>query len=398
MALIIDRRKNTNSRAQENRKRFLQRYKDALKSKVRGISSKSRGITDIPRKRDIVLDEEIGEPRFHKDPNAGDKEFVLPGNKELSEGDLIQKPNKDSSKQKNSGNSDDVMEDDFIFTLSKEEFLDLYFEDMALPDFIKETLWKSIKFIRQRAGYIKEGVPSRLSIKKTFEQAMGRRIATRAILEKEKSTRKPSFLVDEDLRYVYYTHRPKPIRRAVMFCLMDISGSMGAEAKEMSKKFFLFLYLFLFKCYRDVDLVFISHTTSAKEVDEDTFFHSTESGGTIASTAVVKTIEIIKERYDVNTTNIYICQTSDGDNWDNDNDVYLSALKTLDPLIQYYAYMQIDGLWGGNFRFANQNMFGLLESSDLNKEKFNYGRVTHDSHIFPLLQELFKKKTGVSPK
>jgi uncharacterized sporulation protein YeaH/YhbH (DUF444 family) len=97
-----------------------------------------------------------------------------------------------------------------------------------------------------------------------------------------------------------------------MFCLMDVSGSMGEREKDLAKRFFMLLHLFLKRRYERLDIVFIRHTHDAQEVDEHTFFYSRQSGGTIVSTALEEMKKIVHDRYATGEWNIYAAQASDG--------------------------------------------------------------------------------------
>lgn len=127
------------------------------------------------------------------------------------------------------------------------------------------------------------------------------------------------FIDTFDLRYKNYEKRPEPSSQAVMFCLMDVSGSMDQATKDMAKRFYILLYLFLSRTYKNVEVVYIRHHTQAKEVDEHEFFYSQETGGTIVSSALKLMDEVVKERYDPAQWNIYAAQASDGDNWADDS-------------------------------------------------------------------------------
>ena len=116
-----------------------------------------------------------------------------------------------------------------------------------------------------------------------------------------------------------------------MFCLMDVSGSMDEERKDIAKRFFILLYLFLTRNYERIEVVFIRHHTIAKEVDEDEFFHSRESGGTVVSSALKLMQEIIRERYPLTEWNIYAAQASDGDNWDDDSSSAITCRRASTP-------------------------------------------------------------------
>src|SRR5262249_52632263 len=145
-----------------------------------------------------------------------------------------------------------------------------------------------------------------------------------------------------DIRFNRFEPMPLPNSNAVMFCLMDVSGSMGEREKDLAKRFFVLLHLFLKRRYDRIDMVFIRHTHQAQEVDEDTFFHSTQSGGTVVSTALEEMRRIIQERYPSKDWNIYAAQASDGDNLTGDSDNCVHLLNDeLMRLCQYYAYVEI---------------------------------------------------------
>src|SRR5690606_17167022 len=103
------------------------------------------------------------------------------------------------------------------------------------------------------------------------------------------------WLDDFDLKYNLHVKDPAPSSKAVMFCLMDVSGSMNQATKDMAKRFFILLYLFLKRNYEHTEVVFIRHHTSAKEVDEEEFFYSRETGGTIVSSALKLMKQILDE-------------------------------------------------------------------------------------------------------
>lgn len=146
---------------------------------------------------------------------------------------------------------------------------------------------------------------------------------------------------EDHLTYEYDDDIPKPNAKAVMFCQMDVSASMGQEEKNTAKVFFWLLKRFLDAKYDEVDIVFIAHTTQAKEVDEETFFYGRETGGTIVSTCLEKTMEIINERYDLSEWNIYSAQASDGDNSYSDNQNLAIKMSELLPLIQAHYYVEV---------------------------------------------------------
>ncbi len=150
------------------------------------------------------------------------------------------------------------------------------------------------------------------------------------------------YLDTSDARYNNFQAVPKPITQAVMFCLMDVSGSITEHMKKLAKMFYALLYLFLKRRYEHMDIVFIRHTHEAKEVDENTFFHGTDIGGTVFSTALTEMQRIINERYPPDTWNIYAAQVSDGDNLYADNEKVTNLLcKVILPITQYFTYLEV---------------------------------------------------------
>ena len=138
-----------------------------------------------------------------------------------------------------------------------------------------------------------------------------------------------------DVRYRRFEAQPKPVAQAVMFCLMDVSGSMTEHMKDLAKRFYVLLYIFLKRRYKNVDVVFVRHTHQAQEVDEDTFFNSPETGGTVVSTALEVMQGVVAERYSPDSWNIYAAQASDGDNTASDNDKTAALLvDTILPVCQ----------------------------------------------------------------
>lgn len=384
---IIDRRLNGKGKSAPNRQKFLKRYKRQIKESIKGkLNQKS--LEDIGKARNVDIDIDgntTREPDYHYDPKSGRRTIVNSGNDKYSKQDKIRKPWNQQGKGRGAGNEGEG-EDDFTFTLTREEFIDLYFEDMELPSFIKESIAASTKFKYKRAGYTRDGIPTRLNAKKTMEMAIARRIAAKA-----QGKKKPLYLDDVDVRYDNIVKKPYPILKAVMFMVMDVSGSMMEKDKTLSKKFFLLLYLFLTKCYDEVEIRFIRYTHEAEEVDEETFFYHPKNGGTIASTAFNLINNIIEDEIDLSNTNVYLAQASDGDNWPDDNDLAIELLKEkILPKVQYMAYIQtrkIEDSWG-----HGPSLYSTYSTLLLDHENFNAKLVQEDKDVYPVLRELFEKK------
>ncbi|HQV14950.1 MAG TPA: YeaH/YhbH family protein, partial [Denitromonas sp.] len=191
-----------------------------------------------------------------------------------------------------------------------------------------------------------------------------------------------------DLRYNNRIRIPKPITQAVMFCVMDVSGSMDEQKKATGKRFFMLLYLFLRRNYEHIDVVFIRHHTIAKEVDEDEFFHSRESGGTVVSSALRLMTDIVRDRYPPGAWNVYGAQASDGDNWDNDSPICHDILdQELLALCRYFAYIEIT-------TGEPQNLWRQYEGLTGHHPNFALQRIESLEDIYPVFRELFKKEPG----
>lgn len=379
---IIDKRKSGKNQSVGNRQKFIKRYKDKIKESI----DQSGNITDsLSKRKATVSKRDIDEPDFNLDPTTGKRSRVYPGNKKYSVGNTIKKDKKKAGQRGNAGQG----EDDFNFVLTKEEFMSLYFEDMALPDFVKKSLKDNSVYKMVRSGFSKEGIPPRLDVLRTFKQAIARHIATS---ENEDETEIE--LDDVDLRYKYFVKKPIPMVKAHIFFLMDVSGSMGEHEKTLAKKFFLLFYLFLNKEYEKVDITFVRHTEDAKECTEQEFFYSTESGGTIVSEGLKLVNKIIDEKVDINQVNVYVAQASDGDNWSSDSGDCLEQLESLLQKVQYFAYVQVEDEYRMEMKKSMdwEDLYDLYKYVAQSQPKLNIKRVIEPEDVYPVLKELFAKE------
>lgn len=386
MTIILDRRGIKSSKNSSNRSRFVKRYKKQLKHRLDDIM-KDKNITDAGKPISVPIDWSTKEEDIGFDTDSGYSERVLPGNKEFKKGDMIPKPDEEDGQGGGPRSSDQEGEDEFLFTLTKEEFFDIYFHDLELPDFVKESMLDCTKMQYKRAGFVKDGVPTRLDVLKTIQQSIARRLSCKS------DGKKPPFLDDVDLRYKHYVTRPQPMLKAVMFCCMDVSGSMESHHKELSKRFFILLYLFLTKNYESVELRFIRYHHVAFDVDEHEFFYSPDTGGTEVISGLEMIKDIIERDYPTNVYNIYIAHTSDGDTgWHDDNIAGYLDNNIMD-LIQYYAYVQVQSpTQFDHFRKGYRKLYGDLEQSAHVGGKLNLETATHAVDMFPVLVNLFSKK------
>ncbi len=421
MTQFIDRRQNSSKKNTVNRQRFLRRYKNQIKRAVSDAIGR-RSITEIEKGERVVIPaKELSEPRFHRGP-GGRVERVLPGNNEFLSGDKIKRPDKNGGKDageqaSNTGEG----EDDFAFELSREEFLELYFEDLELPDLVKKELVRVETFKTIRAGVTTSGTPTNINILRSMRQATGRRMALatpykkqlvaleaelealleapshhdeelhhlRRDIERLKNKIKTVPFIDTiDLRYNNRLRIPAPSTQAVMFCIMDVSGSMDEPKKDIAKRFFILLYLFLTKNYKKIELVFIRHHTSAKEVSEHDFFYSRETGGTVVSSALELLNHTIETRFSPSAWNIYVAQASDGDNWNADSPYCLELVRDkIMPLLQYFAYIEI-------MPRHHQSLWEVYQQVQEQYPNFAMENIDRVADIYPVFRALFKRKNA----
>jgi uncharacterized sporulation protein YeaH/YhbH (DUF444 family) len=435
MSEIIDRRANGRRKSAGNQQRFLKRYRAQIREAVaRAVSQ--RKIADTDRGGTVTIpSRDLGEPNFSLG-QGGMRQRILPGNKEFTTGDRIPRPQgggggSGSGKAGDSGEGEDA----FTFALTREEFLEFFFEDMALPDLVKTQLAQIQQTRLKRGGYRSDGTPSNLSIVRTMRESLARRIALAApyrqalrevdeqiaverlrlgtslaasvavadesmptldqtmlnavLAERDRLLARIArvpFIDDFDLRYNNRVPQPRPISQAVMLCLMDVSGSMDENRKDLAKRFFILLHLFLTKHYERIEIVFIRHHTTAAVVDEEGFFHSRESGGTLVSSALELALETIKERFPPDQWNVYIAQASDGDNWESDcPKCHELIVKELLPRVQYYCYVEIDAA-------QPQSLWEQFEVARAGARNLALGRIMTRGDVYPVLRDLFARK------
>ena len=439
---IIDRRKNGDlrnpgSKSTGNRQKFIKRTRDEIRKSIHDTLGK-RSVKGTGDSQDVVITRKgIAEPQFNHNPQTGSRDIVLPGNKDFVEGDHLEKP-KGGGAGQGSGEGDasneGIGEDEFAFALSNDEFINILFEDLELPHMISKENKAVERFELTRSGYTNDGNPAQMNLEKSMVNSLGRKIALKTpklkkirelqeeldnldkffykttkeqkeateewvrYQEIEEEIRKLriranaiSFVDPVDLRYNNFSKKPAPISQAVVFFIMDVSASMSQQHKDLAKRFFMLLNLFVSRKYKRVECVFIRHHILATECTEDDFFNNKENGGTIVSSAFKLSKEILADRYSPNEWNIYFAQASDGDNWDNDNEELLNILdKDILPITQYFSYIQV-----GMKRHGYYNSGNLLQEYvklEAVHENIITKHIEQHSDIYPVFREIFKTR------
>jgi len=421
MANFIDRRQSKH-KSMVNRRRFIRRFKHQLKEAV-SQSIANRSITDTQSGERVTIPaKDINEPYFSHG-QGGVREAVLAGNKEFLKGDHIKRPTQgQGGKGSQASNTGEGM-DDFVFQISRKEFLELFFEDLELPDLIKKELAQAPSFTRKHAGFTKHGSPANINVVRSMRNAKGRHIALKnplkkkikrcegeldillqqrpddknaicelkdSILHYKKRLKTIPYIDEFDLRYNLRINQPDYTTKAVMFCLMDVSGSMDESKKDLAKRFFLLLYLFLQRNYEHIDVVFIRHHTTAKEVNEEEFFYSRETGGTVVSSALEMMRKVIQQRYAVSDWNIYAAQASDGDNWNADSPYCRDIIsRDILPYLQYYAYIEI-------LPRHHQSLWHAYLDVKKKHKNFAMQHINSRTEIYPVFRELFKRQKSTT--
>ncbi len=410
---IVDNRRTDKSA--DNRQKYMEHEKDKIRQGVRK-RLQDVGIKDITSGKDIDIDiendaSEGAEIGYSQD--KGSYDMVGTGNDEYAVGDTFPMPPGNERGREGDPDAPDE-EASFNFKLTAEEFINIFFDDLCLPYQFKKMLTEEDSNQMRRAGFVSDGSPARLSVIRTYRNSIGRTLAERndyltqledtededKKLELEEKIKNIPLFRDVDLRFVNWTPEPVIKFKSVMFCILDVSGSMGERERLHAKRFFLLLYVFLKRCYTSVDIVFIRHTTHAEEVDEKTFFYNDLSGGTVLSPTLELVDEIIKSRYAGQNYNIYVAQATDGDNSWGDNSKFFSLLKdVILPQIQYYCYIETPtDLWGTGApsKYGSETYKGLRNQFIKDPKTSAVGaKIVNDaSDIWKAFAELFKRRSS----
>ncbi|MGB0834627.1 MAG: YeaH/YhbH family protein [Psychrobium sp.] len=417
MSHFIDRRLNAKNKSSVNRQRFLNRHKEQIKRSLDTVIT-DRSVTDVSSGENITIPKrDLSEPIFHH-ANDGERQRVHPGNDQFQEGDKIERPKQQGGQGSGDGDASNegVGEDEFTFEISHDEYLDLLFEDLALPNLEAKHNSDAQEYKISRHGFSEVGLPNNINIVRSLKKSIARRIALTSsskrelkVLEeqlseleatpgehftdkqlliaqisqlRERINRVP-FIDDFDIQYNHFARTPVPSSKAVMFCIMDVSGSMDQATKDIAKRFYILLYLFLSRTYQTTEVVYIRHHTQAKEVDEHEFFYSQETGGTVVSSALRLMHKIQQERYPTSQWNVYGAQASDGDNWNDDTPLCKEILeRDLLPNTRYFSYIEITQ---GN----HQSMWHAYQKISEQFPEFALKHIKERADIYPVFRELF---------
>jgi uncharacterized protein len=430
--IFVDRRKTGRGKSINNRQKLLRRIKGAIKQAnpmdidsggvtKTGTGASSKALTNPVR----ITRKALAEPTIHYAPSTGVRDVILIGNDVWERGDEFPVSGKSRGKGGNNAGNGEDGEDDFIVNISRDEFLEVFFEDCELPD-LRETHEKDLpEAVQKPAGFQKNGSPGQLSVIRSFKNSLGRRVALTSSSREELRTLEEEYqalmcgeLTDDvqsrlsvieglmidlrnkintvglfeevDLRYRKTDHVQVKSADAVFLMIMDVSGSMDEDKKRIARKFFSLQYAFIKRKYPNTDLVFIAHTTEPYEMSEEEFFSTRINGGTIVSPAYTLAHKIIKERYDATQTNIYVSGASDGDNWEEDNQVVISEIQESGFLtkLRYMVYAQVGQQYGG----YGTNLLPTMQTIANENKKVKCLKIESEGEVFSAFKSVYGKR------
>lgn len=383
---IFKKHKTTADRSATDRRRHREKIDRAIKEGIHNIVAEESIIGQDGKKKIKIPVRGIKEYRFVYGSN--NKKVGSGQGKNIRKGQVISKSS-GKKKQSSSDNSPgkDAGEEFYEVTVTLEELAKYLFDDLNLPDLEKKSFPNIFSEKIKRKGYRKEGIRPRLSKKETIKRKIRRKKASikSGTFNPESGERFPFH--KDDLKFKHIEITKKSITNAVLFFIMDTSGSMTKNKKFNARSFFFLLYQFIRYRYDKTEIIFISHTTEAKETNEKDFFDRGSSGGTFISSGIQKTLDIIEDRYSPQNWNIYSFHCSDGDNWIEDNNLAIKLSEKLADICQLYSYIEITDNYRGNAGNGEpmSEYYRKIES-----DKFKIVNISSKEDIWPEFTKLFK--------
>jgi uncharacterized protein len=388
---IFKDHKTIADRSATDRRRHKKKIEKAIKEGIHDIIAEESIIGKDGKKKIKIPVRGIKEYRFvyNDDPGSGQKKVGSAQGKNIKKGQKISSGKKTKKPGKGDKPGNEAGDEFYEVEISLDELANYLFDDLDLPELEKKSFANITSEKFKRKGYRTKGIRPRLSKKETIKNKIRRKKqAIKSGTYDPESDERFTFH-DSDLKYKHIAITEKQVTNAVIFFIMDVSGSMGKTKKFLARSFFFLLYHFLRYRYQKIETVFISHTTEAWEVDENQFFTRGSSGGTYISSGIERCLEIINERYPKQSWNIYNFHCSDGDNWVQDNEKALNLTEDLKAVSQLSAYIQILGKQsigaGDGYRMAD-----LYEQ--LQDKSFKVIRINNKKDVWPQFKKIFGGK------
>lgn len=383
---IFREHKSVADRTASDRRRHKQKIEKAIREGIHHIVADESIIGQDGKQKYRIPVRGIKEFRFVYG-NNGKQAGSAPG-KDVQRGQKIGDPPPEGQGSQPQKGGSDKGEEYYDVEITHDELAEYLFSELNLPELQKRQLSNIDTEKLKRKGFRPQGIMPRLDRKKSAIARIKRMKAAGFNPEKTEEGETFSFHED-DLKYRHYKITKKPCTNAVIFFVMDVSGSMSQEKKFLARSFYFLLYQFLRLKYKTIEIVFISHDTSAREVDEKDFFSLGSTGGTVASSALVLANEIIDKRYHPSSWNVYLFQSSDGDNFEYDNDKFIEEARKLLDSVQLYGYCEIEpeSSWTSN----PGKLFTILKS--LQGQKMKEVRINRREDVWPSFVSLISGST-----
>ncbi len=378
-------------RSARDRLRHRRKIKDTIRNNIGDILAEE---SIIGRDKDKIIKipiRSIKEFRFvYGENNAG----VAQGDGSQKPGDVVQKGSPSEQAGNGQGGGDQPGVDAIETDITLEELIAIMFDDLELPELEKKSLKQVVSDeARKRKGKRHAGIRPRLDKKATAKNRIRRKFAvsgSRGVDFDDEEQRFPFH--KDDMRYYHIAPTTREVSNAVVFCIMDTSGSMGTTKKYLARSFYFLLYQFVRQKYQNVEVVFIAHHTDAKEVTEEEFFHKVESGGTYISSGYTKALEIIEARYHPSLWNIYAFHCSDGDNFYSDNEKAVQAAEELCKVCNLFGYGEIKPSGSAYYSGSMLEVFGQIKA-----ENFQMVVIERKEDLWPCFKAFLTKDRSNAP-
>ena len=401
---IFREHKTIADRSASDRSRHKKKIEKAIKEGIHNIVAEESIISQDGKKKINIPVRGIKEYRFIYGDNSDNKKVGSAPGHEIQRGQKVGDAAKQPGKGKGNKPGQDKGEEYYEVEITLEELAEYLFSDLELPDLAKKTIKNITGEKWKRHGYRNDGIRPRLDKKQTAIKRIKRRKAVERRLAREDGAEQkaPAEEGNEEERFPFhendlrYRHIKKDVKEssnAVIFFLMDISGSMSQDKKFLARSFYFLLYHFINSRYKKCEVVFVAHDTEAYEVDEERFFKRGTGGGTMVSSGLQMVSDIITQRYHPNSWNIYCFQCSDGDNWADDNDRTVKLAESIRDLSQLFGYCQIEpkserGNWASEYKLAATYI-------PLTGSKFKMVEIGEKDDIWPAFQNLLGKRVQI---
>lgn len=376
-------------RSAADRSRHKRKIEKAIREGVTDIIADESIIGQDGKKRVKIPVKGIKEWQFIYGDNEGNKQVGSAPGAPVQKGQVVKKGQQQQGQGNKAGN--DKGEETYEVEISLEELAEYLFDTLKLPDLDKKKFKTMVQEKPKRHGTRTRGIRPRLDKKKSAVERIKRKSAAKRAgnIELDEEGNEDFPFHDNDLRYHHIKERPKDATNAVIFFMMDVSGSMTTNIKFIARSFFFLLYQFIRHKYEKVEIVFVAHTTEAEVVDEEKFFKRVASGGTHISSAPFLALDLINDRYHPNSWNIYAFHCTDGDNWDEDNDKALAAFMELRDVSQMISYTEIvlSGERPAWDKSDSSKLWSRMKSIEGKNMKMNLLRSKED--IWPAFTHLF---------